>query len=131
MLPLKEMRKIMKLPYAMNNGVISSYFLALFMYMISLVTVVMSVDIDTLNTLQHLKRANMYFQQEIIVINDIKAKLDTQIELQDAVFDNFSYTCIQQDNIIYISIDGEYAQELCVTLDLDTNRIIDYDCMRH
>lgn len=91
----------------------------------------MSVDMDALNTLQHLRNANMYFQQEVIVINDIKGKLDSQIEIGDTAFDDFSYTCMQQDNIIYISIDGEYAQELVVTLDLDTNRIIDYDCMRH
>lgn len=122
--------KHMKWYYASKQGVLSTYFLACMMYVVTIVITIASCDKALLETLINMKEANLYFQQEIQVIQDVKQKLLQDIPLEETQLDSLVYTIEIEDDILYVSIDSQYPQLLIITMDLETKMLLDYECIR-
>lgn len=128
---MKEIIKNMRLAYIKNKGFISGYFLYIFMIIISLSFSVLFNQINALYTVENLDIYQNYFNQEYIVIHDLKTKImesDT-IDISSQI-NGISYHAYCQDDVIYVEIDSEYSESLVVYYDNETMEIIDFESYR-
>ncbi len=128
---MKEIIKNMRLAYIKNKGFISGYFLYIFMIIISLSFSVLFNQINALYTVENLDIYQNYFNQEYIVIHDLKMKImesDT-IDISSQI-NGISYHAYCQDDVIYVDIDSEYSESLVVYYDNETMEIIDFESYR-
>ena len=58
-----------------TDGFVSTYFLSILLYIVSVITVIALRDKQNVQFMMNMKEANMYLQQEIRVISDIKQQL--------------------------------------------------------
>lgn len=114
--------------YHNKKGFISTYFLAILLYVSSLITIVTLIEREDIQTFMNMKEANTYLQEEITILNDIKCKL-----LNDALEDTYysigevEYSCSIEETIVYIDTDKE---QMIVSYDPTTKRILDYETIR-
>lgn len=128
---MKEIIKNMRLVYIKNKGFISGYFLYIFMIIISLSFSVLFNQINALYTVENLDIYQNYFNQEYIVIHDLKTKImesDT-IDISSQI-NGISYHAYCQDDVIYVDIESEYNESLVVYYDNETMEIIDFESYR-
>ena len=109
----------MKYSYVNNKGFISAYFLVIFLYVITLVTV-LCVNLDNqARTLENLEIIYAYQQEELSAIARLKKELCTEMHLEEKYQIN--------DRYIYIQLTNEI---LIVEHDTDKKVILDYEVIR-
>lgn len=106
-----------------TDGFVSTYFLSILLYIVSVITVIALRDKANMQCMMNMKEANMYLQQEIRVISDIKQKL-----LEGNLEDNEMYEV--DDHFIYVTITQDYPETLVLTLDEDDITILSYTSAR-
>ena len=114
-----EITKNMKYSYVNNKGFISAYFLVIFLYVITLVTVI-SVNLDNqAKTLENLEIIYSYQLEELSAIARLKKELCAEIHLEE------KYQI--KDQYIYIQLTNE---TLIVEYDADKKIVLDYEVNR-
>ncbi|MBF1105742.1 MAG: hypothetical protein HXL52_02050 [Solobacterium sp.] len=109
----------MKYSYVNNKGFISAYFLVIFLYVITLVTV-LSVNLDNqAKTLENLEIIYAYQQEELSAIARLKKELCTEMNIEDKYQIRDRYIYIQLTNEIVIV---EYDPDKKVVLDYEVTR---------
>ena len=103
-----------------TDGFVSTYFLSVLLYIVSVITVIALRDKQNVQFMMNMKEANMYLQQEIRVISDIKQQL-----LEGNLEDNE-----MEDHFIYVNITSGYPETLVITLDEDDATILSYTSTR-
>ena len=106
-----------------TDGFVSTYFLSILLYIVSVITVIALRDKANMQCMMNMKEANMYLQQEIRVISDIKQKL-----LEANLEDNEMYEV--DEHFIYVTITQDYPETLVLTLDEDDITILSYTSVR-
>ena len=106
-----------------TDGFVSTYFLSILLYIVSVITVIALRDKQNVQFMMNMKEANMYLQQEIRVISDIKQQL-----LEGNLEDNEMYQL--DDHCIYVNITSDYPETLVITLDEDDATILSYTSTR-
>lgn len=106
-----------------TDGFVSTYFLSILLYIVSVITVIALRDKQNVQFMMNMKEANMYLQQEIRVISDIKQQL-----LEGNLKDNEMYQL--DDHFIYVNITSDYPETLVITLDEDDATILSYTSTR-
>lgn len=106
-----------------TDGFVSTYFLYILLYIVSVITVIALRDKQNVQFMMNMKEANMYLQQEIRVISDIKQQL-----LEGNLEDNEMYQL--DDHFIYVNITSDYPETLVITLDEDDATILSYTSTR-
>lgn len=106
-----------------TDGFVSTYFLSILLYIVSVITVIALRDKQNVQFMMNMKEANMYLQQEIRVISDIKQQL-----LEGNLEDNEIYQL--DDHFIYVNITSDYPETLVITLDEDDATILSYTSTR-
>lgn len=109
----------MKYSYVNNKGFISAYFLVIFLYVITLVTVVSTNLNYQAKTLENLDIIYTYQQEELSAIALLKKELCTEMNLEDKYQIRDRYIYIQLTNEIVIV---EYDPDKKVVLDYEVNR---------
>lgn len=82
-----------------------------------------------IQTIMNMKLANIYLQQEIEVINDLKQREIVEEE-SNLFLNTCSYSYIKEDQYIYVDIDSEYEEQLVITFDFEENIILSYTSQR-
>ena len=114
-----ERTKNMKYSYVNNKGFISAYFLVIFLYVITFVTV-LSVNLNyQAKTLENLEIIYAYQQEELSAIARLKKELCTEMNLEDKYQIRDRYIYIQLTNEIVIV---EYDPDKKVVLDYEVTR---------
>ena len=114
-----EITKNMKYSYVNNKGFISVYFLVIFLYVITLVTV-LSVNLDNqAKTLENLEIIYAYQQEELSAIARLKKELCTEMNIEDKYQIRDRYIYIQLTNEIVIV---EYDPDKKIVLDYEVTR---------
>ena len=109
----------MKYSYVNNKGFISVYFLVIFLYVITLVTV-LSVNLDNqAKTLENLEIIYAYQQEELSAIARLKKELCTEMNIEDKYQIRDRYIYIQLTNEIVIV---EYDPDKKIVLDYEVTR---------
>lgn len=106
-----------------TDGFVSTYFLSILLYIVSVITVIALRDKQNVQFMMNMKEANMYLQQEIRVISDIKQQL-----LEGNLEDNEMYQL--DDHFIYVNVTSDYPETLVITLDEDDATILSYTSTR-
>lgn len=106
-----------------TDGFVSTYFLSILLYIVSVITVIALRDKQNVQFMMNMKEANMYLQQEIRVLSDIKQQL-----LEGNLEDNEMYQL--DDHFIYVNITSDYPETLVITLDEDDATILFYTSTR-
>ena len=106
-----------------TDGFVSTYFLSILLYIVSVITVIALRDKQNVQFMMNMKEANMYLQQEIRVISDIKQQL-----LEGNLEDNEMYQL--DGHFIYVNITSDYPETLVITLDEDDATILSYTSTR-
>ncbi len=109
----------MKYSYVNNKGFISAYFLVIFLYVITLVTVVSTNLNYQAKTLENLDIIYTYQQEELSAIALLKKELCTEMNLEDKYQIRDRYIYIQLTNEIVIV---EYDPDKKVVLDYEVTR---------
>ena len=109
----------MKYSYVNNKGFISAYFLVIFLYVITLVTVLSTNLNYQAKTLENLDIIYTYQQEELSAIALLKKELCTEIHLEE------KYQI--KDQYIYIQLTNE---TLIVEYDADKKIVLDYEVNR-
>ena len=109
----------MKYSYVNNKGFISAYFLVIFLYVITFVTV-LSVNLNyQAKTLENLEIIYAYEREELSAIARLKKELCTEMNLEDKYQIRDRYIYIQLTNEIVIV---EYDPDKKVVLDYEATR---------
>ena len=109
----------MKYSYVNNKGFISAYFPVIFLYVITLVTV-LSVNLNyQAKILENLEIIYAYEREELSTIVELKRDLCTDIHLEE------KYQI--KDRYIYIQLTNEI---LIVEYDTDKKVVLDYEVIR-
>ncbi len=111
-----------------NKGFVSTYFLAILLYVTSVITMVSLVNQNKIKTVINMKRATVYLKQEIEVINDLKYR--TLEEMEERELNTCSYTYEVEEQFIYIDIHSDYEESLVVTIDPEDHTILGYTSNR-
>lgn len=114
-----EITKNMKYSYVNNKGFISAYFLVIFLYVITLVTVLSTNLNYQAKTLENLDIIYTYQQEELSAIALLKKELCTEMNLEDKYQIRDRYIYIQLTNEIVIV---EYDPDKKVVLDYEVTR---------
>ena len=114
-----ERTKNMKYSYVNNKGFISAYFLVIFLYVITLVTVLSTNLNYQAKTLENLEIIYAYQQEELSAIARLKKELCTEKNLEDKYQISDRYIYIQLTNEIVIV---EYDPDKKVVLDYEVTR---------
>ena len=114
-----ERTKNMKYSYVNNKGFISAYFLVIFLYVITLVTVLSANLNYQAKTLENLDIIYTYQQEELSAIALLKKELCTEMNLEDKYQIRDRYIYIQLTNEIVIV---EYDPDKKVVLDYEVTR---------
>ena len=109
----------MKYSYVNNKGFISAYFLVIFLYVITLVTVLSTNLNYQAKTLENLDIIYAYQQEELSAIARLKKELCTEMNLEDKYQIRDRYIYIQLTNEIVIV---EYDPDKKVVLDYEVTR---------
>ena len=109
----------MKYSYVNNKGFISAYFLVIFLYVITLVTVLSANLNYQAKTLENLDIIYTYQQEELSAIALLKKELCTEMNLEDKYQIRDRYIYIQLTNEIVIV---EYDPDKKVVLDYEVTR---------
>jgi hypothetical protein len=109
----------MKYSYVNNKGFISAYFLVIFLYVITLVTVLSTNLNYQAKTLENLDIIYTYQQEELSAIALLKKELCTEMNLEDKYQIRDRYIYIQLTNEIVIV---EYDPDKKVVLDYEVTR---------
>ena len=109
----------MKYSYVNNKGFISAYFLVIFLYVITLVTVLSANLNYKAKTLENLDIIYAYQQEELSAIALLKKELCTEMNLEDKYQIRDRYIYIQLTNEIVIV---EYDPDKKVVLDYEVTR---------
>ena len=114
-----EIIKNMKYTCVNNKGFISAYFLVIFLYVITMITV-LSINLNyQAKTLENLQTIYAYEQEELTAIARLKKELCTAINLEE------KYQIKNQ--LIYIQLLSEI---LIVEFDPEKKVILDYEVIR-
>lgn len=114
-----EISKNMKYTCVNNKGFISAYFLVIFLYVITMITVLTTSLNYQAKTLENLQTIYAYEQEELTAIARLKKELCMDINLEE------KYQI--KDRFIYIQLASEI---LIVEYDLDKKVILDYEVIR-
>lgn len=114
-----EIIKNMKYTYVNNKGFISAYFLVIFLYVVTMVTVLSTNLNYQAKTLENLQTIYAYEQEELTAIARLKKELCTDIDLEE------KYQIKNQ--LIYIQLSSEI---LIVEFDPEKKVILDYEVIR-
>ena len=114
-----ERTKNMKYSYVNNKGFISAYFLVIFLYVITLVTVLSTNLNYQAKTLENLEIIYAYQQEELSAIARLKKELCTEMNLEDKYQIRDRYIYIQLTNEIVIV---EYDPDKKIVLDYEVTR---------
>ena len=109
----------MKYSYVNNKGFISAYFLVIFLYVITLVTVLSANLNYQAKTLENLEIIYAYQQEELSAIARLKKELCTEMNIEDKYQIRDRYIYIQLTNEIVIV---EYDADKKIVLDYEVNR---------
>ena len=109
----------MKYTYVNNKGFISAYFLVIFLYVITMITVLSTNLNYQAKTLENLQTIYAYEQEELTAIARLKKELCTDINLEE------KYQIKNQ--LIYIQLSSEI---LIVEYDSEKKVILDYEVIR-
>jgi hypothetical protein len=109
----------MKYTCVNNKGFISAYFLVIFLYVITMVTVLSTNLNYQAKTLENLQTIYAYEQEELTAIARLKKELCTDIDLEE------KYQIKNQ--LIYIQLSSEV---LIVEFDPEKKVILDYEVIR-
>ena len=114
-----EIIKNMKYTCVNNKGFISAYFLVIFLYVVTMVTVLSTNLNYQAKTLENLQTIYAYEQEELTAIARLKKELCTDINLEE------KYQIKNQ--LIYIQLSSEI---LIVEYDSEKKVILDYEVIR-
>lgn len=114
-----EIIKNMKYTCVNNKGFISAYFLVIFLYVITMITVLSTNLNYQAKTLENLQTIYAYEQEELIAIAKLKKELCTNIDLEE------KYQI--KNRLIYIQLSNEI---LIVEFDPEKKVILDYEVIR-
>lgn len=126
---MKEMEKNMKKLSRSNSGFVSTYFLSILLYVSSIIFLISIMDQKMIQTIMNMKLANIYLQQEIEVINDLKQRTIIEEE-SNLLLNTCSYSYIKEDPYVYVDIHSEYEEQLVITYDFEENIILSYTSQR-
>lgn len=115
--------------YHNKHGFISTYFLAILLYIASLITIITWIERENIETILNMKEANLYLKEEIIVLNDIKCMLSKD-ELEESVYESYgiTYSCYIDETLIYVETDKE---QMIISYDSYSKKVLDYESIRN
>lgn len=115
-----------------NEGFVSYYFLAMLLYIVSLMSVILLKDVDTMYTEIQMIEAGNYQKMEIEVLYDLKERVkNDEFDLSMIALKNCSYSVEKNDNLLYVEIKGEREETMIVTFDPESKILLDYVCERN
>lgn len=123
---MKEMIKKQKKFLRNNDGFVSVYFLAIFLYVISLSSVILLKEEMTLQTMTNMKQANVYLRMETEVLYDIKQRLLFDELQEEVILENCKYCLEREEHTLYVNVDGEESERLIITIDPEEKIVLDY-----
>lgn len=109
----------MKFSCVNNKGFISAYFLVIFLYVITMITVLSANLNYQAKTVENLQEIYVFEQEELTAIARLKKELCTDIDLNEKYQVN--------DRFIHIQLASEI---LIVEYDLEKKVILDYEVIR-
>ncbi len=113
-----------------HKGFTSTYFLQILLLFTTIMSAILYNDLQKLETLTYIKQTEDYFQQEILVIHDIRQRLK-QDSLQESVdLNDFSYTLETDEATLYVEIQSTFPQQLTITYDTNLKQLLSYQCTR-
>ncbi len=83
-----------------------------------------------IQTIMNMKLANIYLQQEIEVINDLKQREIVEEE-SNLFLNTCSYSYIKEEPYVYVDVHSEYEEQLVITYDFEENIILSYTSQRN
>ena len=113
-----------------NEAFISAYFLAILLYVVSIISVVILKDEMSMRTMQNMKQADAYLRIETEVLYDIKQRLLTDTLSEEGFLQNGKYFLEQVGNTLYVSIEAEKEETLVITIDSSEKIVLDYVSQR-
>ncbi len=126
---MKEMVRNMKRLSRSDSGFVSTYFLSILLYISSIIFLISIIDQKMIQTIMNMKQANIYLQQEIEVINDLKQREIVEEE-SNLLLNTCSYSYIKEDPYVYVDIHSEYEEQLVITYDFEENIVLSYTSQR-
>ena len=114
-----EIIKNMKFSCVNNKGFISAYFLVIFLYVITMITVLSANLNYQAKTVENLQAIYAYEQEELTAIARLKKELCTDIDLKEKYQVKDRFIHIQLSNEILIV---EYNSEKKIILDYEVIR---------
>lgn len=128
---MKETEKRLNRQLRKNDGFVSYYFLAMLLYIVSLISVIVLKDMDTMYTEMQMKEAGIYQKMEIEVLYDLKERIKNDaLDTSMTSLKNCCYSVEKNDNFLYVEIKGEREESMTVTFDPESKIVLDYVCER-
>ncbi len=114
-----------------NSGIISVYFLGIFLCAVTLCSVIVSNEQSRLAVMMNMRRNTDCFAYEYPVIRDVKCRLKNDC-LTDGVFqtDGITYEAEKADAVIYVTAAEPLSESLMITYDPASLEILDYRTVR-
>lgn len=115
----------------MHRGIVSAYFLAILLYISSFITVLAITDQNRILTIMNMKEANQYLICETEVIEDLKCRLENN-DLEETTIElsTCTYSFEVYETQCYVILYGDISEEIILTLDPQSNRILKYEAKR-
>ncbi len=126
---MKEMERNMKRLSQNNSGFVSTYFLSILLYISSIIFIISMMDQNCIQTIMNMKVANLYLQQEIEVLYDLKQRIVLEEE-SNISLNTCSYSYQKEESYIYVDINSEYEETLVLTYNVEENKILSYTSQR-
>ena len=111
-----------------SKGFISTYSLAVFLYVISLIMIIITNDIRRMAVMHNMEEYADHYAAESLVIADIKNRLcsdeftDGDYSVSGAV-----YSAEISSGLLYIRIHFPLSEGLTVRFDEETRQVLDYE----
>ncbi len=113
-----------------RKGFISTYLLYIFIILNSICCIILINTTRKFKSLQNLKIANKYLNQEIIVISFVKCQLiNDELESGNYKISDIEFEIIYKKDEVEITILEKYSEK--IILKIFDNKIIDYSSYTH
>ncbi|MBR2811097.1 MAG: hypothetical protein IKD69_06935 [Solobacterium sp.] len=113
-----------------KQGMISAYFFAVTLYILSFCTVMLVNERRKAAAFANLVTAKEAFAEEAIVISSIRCSLLQQEEVSGGAVYGISWQAETQGQMIYVQIHGTYEASMEIVYDPESGEIQDYVSIR-
>ena len=111
-----------------KKGFVSTYFLLIFLYIVSICSLTALNDMDSIRTMMNQRTASAHFSAELQVITELKCLLlsDGDLSGEYATSQGIPFRVETEGDVLHVYVQGEYPSQIAVYLDHETRQIMDY-----